>query len=102
MRPLTPPASLISLAASAIPSRTLTPQGVKVLLRSVSMPILIGPDGAVVGASVAAGACVAAGAEVAAGACVGAGASVVVAAGAPHAARIMVKISKTGKIRKVI
>ena len=49
IRPSTPPAALISSAASSIPSRTLTPHAVKVTDRSASIPILIGsPDGAAV------------------------------------------------------
>src|SRR3990172_12283191 len=80
MRPLAPPASLISLAASNIPSRTLTPHGVKLLVRSVSAPILIGSDGTgSVGSSM--GSSVAA-----AGAWVGAAVGAAVVAGAAQAA----------------
>src|SRR5688500_1660611 len=93
-----------------MPSRTLTPHGVNVLVKSVSMPILIVPDcspagsvaGSVAGASVAAGSVV--GASVVGDASV-AGASVAgaaVSAGEPHAVRIITKTRKAGIILNVI
>src|SRR5688572_4376307 len=85
-----------------MPSRTLTPHGVKVLVRSVSMPILIVVAGSV-GASVA-GASVA-GASVTGASVAGAsvaGAAVSIAWGAPHAVIIMAKTRTAGSILKVI
>src|SRR5688572_16044932 len=93
-----------------MPSRTLTPQAVKVLVRSLSWPILMvsvvsgagSVAGSVEGASVAAGSV--AGSSVAGDASV-AGASVAgaaVSAGAPHAVRIIAKISSAGIILKVM
>ncbi len=106
IRPLTPPASLISCAARAMPSRTLTPQGVKPV-RSVSVPILIGSveAGSVAGASVGASV---AGASVAGASVAGAsvsGASVAgaaVSAGATHAVRIITTERRMGMILQVI
>src|SRR5688500_16358261 len=96
-----------------MPSRTLRPHGVKVLVKSVSIPILMvsgsstaGSVAGSVAASVAASVATSvAGASVAGASVAGAsvaGAAVSVAWGAPHAVRISARIRRAVVIRKVI
>src|SRR5687768_16217731 len=94
-----------------MPSRTLRPHGVKVLVRSVSMPILIvsgssaaGSVGASVAGASVTGASVA-GASVAGASVAGAsvaGAAVSAGVGAPHAVAIIATTRRMGIILKVI